>query len=745
MDISARGQKAMYTLIRPNRYLLAGLAVAILAAAALAIRSHHTQQGVVNDGYVGSSFCRACHQKFYELWSTSHHGLAMQLYSPEFVRVAELTDGLPIRIGDVTYKAEITEKGGWIVEQSNGNEEHRYPIEQALGGKNVYYFLTPLERGHLQVLPLAFDTRTKTWLDATLSMTMHENVPHEQPVTWRDRTLTFNTSCYGCHVSQIETNYDPANDSYHTTWREPGINCETCHGPAGKHVRLYQAAEKSGQSPDELGLISFKSLTPEQRSDACASCHAKISPITSGFHVGDKFFDNFSLVTYESPDFYPDGRDLGENYTFTSWLMSPCTKSGKLNCVSCHTSSGRYRFAKGDPNRVCLPCHEEIVNNAPTHTHHKADSAGNSCVSCHMPMTEYARMRRSDHSMRPPTPATTIKYNSPNACNDCHKDKDAHWADTLVRKWYPRDYQAPILAQAALIDAARKRDWSKLPAMLSYIQDPNHSTIVAASLIRLLAPCRDPRKFVAMQLALQDPSPLVRANAVDILAQHVDLPTARVLVPYTKDESRLVRLRAAAALSQVPSSALDDAARADIQPAMQEYLASLTTRQDDFAQHLNLGNLYGNRGELQQAVAEYEKAATLRPDFAPPLVNAAVVYSQLGDMTKAESALRRAIAADPKEPAAHFNLGLLLAEMGHPDQAEKELRTAVQLDPSSAAAAYDLAVLVANKNPAEALAFCKKAAALDRNNPKYKNAVAFYQAQATAGAAGKTAPLQKTQ
>ena len=198
----------------------------------------------MNDGYVGSSSCRACHQKFYELWSTSHHGLAMQLYSPEFVRAAELTDSLPIRIGDVTYKAEITEKGGWIVEQSNGSDEHRYPIEQALGGKNVYYFLTPLERGHLQVLPLAFDTRTKTWMDATLSMTMHENVSHEQPVTWRDRTLTFNTSCYGCHVSQIETNYDPANDSYHTTWREPGINCETCHGPAG---RARSAVSGSGE------------------------------------------------------------------------------------------------------------------------------------------------------------------------------------------------------------------------------------------------------------------------------------------------------------------------------------------------------------------------------------------------------------------------------------------------------------------------------------------------------------------
>ena len=732
-------------MIQKNQFLLTGLAVVVLAATGLAFRTRQTQQSVVNDGYVGSSSCRTCHEKFYQLWSTSHHGLAMQIYSPAFVCAAQLVSSPAIKIGDTSYGAEITEKGGWVVEQGTGGEEHRYAIEQALGGKNVYYFLTPLERGHLQVLPLAFDTRTKTWLDATLSMTMHENVPHEQPVTWRDRTLTFNTSCYGCHVSQIETNYDPVDDSYHTTWREPGINCETCHGPAGKHVRLYQAAEKSGQTPDELGLISFKSLVPQQRSDACASCHAKISEISSAFHVGDEFFDNFSLVTYESPDFYPDGRDLGENYTFTSWMMSPCTKTGKLNCVSCHTSSGRYRFAKGDPNKVCLPCHEEFVNNAPAHTHHKADSAGNSCVSCHMPMTEYARMRRSDHSMRPPTPATTIKYNSPNACNDCHKDKDAHWADTVVRKWYPRDYQAPVVAQAALIDAARKREWSRLPAMLTYIQDTNHSTIVAASLIRLLGPCRDPRTFAAMQTALKDPSPLVRANAVDILAEHLDMPTAQALVPYTKDQSRLVRLRAAAALSQVPSNALDVATRAAIEPATQEYIASLSYRQDDFAQHLNLGNFHGNRGELQEAVEEYEKAASLRPDFAPPLVNAAVVYSQLGDMPKAEGALRRAIKADPKEPAAHFNLGLLLAETGHHDEAEKELRKALQLDGSNAAAAYDLAVLVGNKNPTEALALCKKAAALDRENPKYRSAVVFYQAAVTPGRAGKTAAAQKEQ
>ena len=66
-------------------------------------------------------------------------------------------------------------------------------------------------------------------------------------------------------------------------------------------------------------------------------------------------------------------------------------------------------------------------------------------------------MRRSDHSMLPPTPATTIAFKSPNACNICHKDKDAAWADKYVREWHKDDYQASVLHRAGLIDSVAKR------------------------------------------------------------------------------------------------------------------------------------------------------------------------------------------------------------------------------------------------------------------------------------------------
>ena len=138
---------------------------------------------------------------------------------------------------------------------------------------------------------------------------------------------------------------------------------------------------------------------------------------------------------------------MGENYTYTSWRLSPCLKSEQFECVHCHTSSGRFR-QKDDPNTACLPCHEQRVKNVSAHSHHPPDSPGNQCIACHMPKTEFARMVRSDHSMLPPTPAATIAFKSPNACNLCHTNKDAAWADKLVREWHKEDYQAPVLRRA---------------------------------------------------------------------------------------------------------------------------------------------------------------------------------------------------------------------------------------------------------------------------------------------------------
>jgi tetratricopeptide (TPR) repeat protein len=692
--------------------------------------------------YAGSKSCRECHERFYGLWSTSFHGLAMQPYTETLAKEKLTPQQDDVVIGKNRYRAVVGSSDGYVLETGADGKKRQYRIEYALGGKNVSYFLTPMDRGRLQTLPVAYDVRKKEWFDTALSGLRH--FPGQQrgeaPVGWQEYPYTFNTSCYGCHVSQLSTNYDLKSDRYQTTWKEPGINCETCHGPSEAHneaMRKLPKGEKPADTAD-FKLIRTKKFTPAQHNDACNSCHSKAMPLTAGYRTPERFFDHFDLVTLENPDFYPDGRDLGENYTQTSWRLSPCVTGGQFHCVKCHTSSGRYRFRKPeDANKACLPCHAERVQNVAAHSRHPAESEASRCIACHMPKTDFARMQRTDHSMLPPTPATTIAYQSPNACNGCHKEKDAAWADQMVRLWRQRDYQAPVLKRAALIDAARQRDWTKLPEMLAYINDPKSNEIFVTSLIRLLAHCNDPAKVPALLTAASNPSPLVRGAAIEGLGQSPSVEVLQEIAAATGDDYRLVRVRAAAAL--VPTMKPQGKAAAQVDKATGEYLASLMARPDSWDAHYNLGNYYLGQNRPKEALAEYDEALKREPQAMLALVNAAMAHAKMGETGKAEEKLNEALKIAPDSAAAHYNLGLVKAEQGDLAAAEKNLKAAFKADPQLAGAAYNLCVITATDRPAEALEWCRKAAALRPREPKYAYTLAFYQRQGgDTGAAAAT-------
>jgi tetratricopeptide (TPR) repeat protein len=684
---------------------------------------------VVSESYTGSVSCRKCHEKFYQLWAPSHHGLAMQPYTAELARNQLTSQTEEIVIGNSRYRADIAGESGWVTERGPEGEK-KYRIDHVMGGKNVYYFLTALDRGRLQTLPVGYDVHKKEWFDMAASGVRHFPGQTDEPIHWKDWQYTFNTACYGCHVSQVSTNYDLKTDSYLTVWKEPGINCETCHGPAGEHVRVCEAAPK-GTVPKDLKITrGGRDFSKEQNNATCASCHAKAVVLTDTFQPGDKFFDHFGLVTLENPDYYPDGRDLGENYTYTSWLMSPCVKSGKLDCLHCHTSSGRYKFkAQEEANQACMPCHQDKVGNPTEHTHHKVDSPGNKCISCHMPMTDFARMRRSDHSMLPPAPAATIAFKSPNACNVCHKDKTPRWADETVRKWRTRDYQAAVLQRAGLVNAARTRDWSKLPEMLDYVTSKDRDEIFAASLLRLVPASGDQRVVPALLKAIKDQSPLMRSAAATALQNVPTRESVEALVEAVGDESRLVRIRAAASLAGYPNLPLTDADRKKVEAANKEYLASILSRPDQWDSHYNLGNYYLDRRDFKQAVASYDTALKMEPRGVLAMVNEAMAYARMGENQKANDALLKALQIAPDNAAANFNMGLLEAEGNDLVSAEKHLRTAVKSDPQMAQAAYNLGVILAKDRIDEAVDFCGKAAEMRPDVPRYAFTLAFYQQQ----------------
>ncbi len=707
--------------------VIAGTALAFLLYRSL-ISEDPLPELVSEEGYIGSRSCRECHERFYELWSPSHHGKAMQpivdvLQNEELELQQEV-----MKVGSLWYEVSMEEQKLFMYEKKSRDTKEilkSYEAIWALGGRNIYYFLTPFEGGRLQTMPLAYDKNRKEWYSNPQSAVRHfvDDFATNEEVDWTHSLYTFNTTCHSCHVSQLNKNYNSASNTYHTTWREPGINCETCHGPSEEHVRVCREAAKRDEVPEDPKIVRVKYFTPDQHNSACATCHAKGSALTASYPPGEDFFQHFNLITLESPDYYPDGRDLGENYTMTSWFQSQCASNSDLHCVSCHTSSGRYRFKNHD-NDACAACHSDKANGFTAHSHHKSQDSL-TCISCHMPTTEFARMTRSDHSMRPPMPAATLKFGSPNACNICHTDKDAQWANSKVTEWHGK-YQDKTLAVAELIQQGRGGNFKQIKEMLALISNPEEDLIFRNSMIRILRDYPGAEKEEYFLNTIEDESPLIRASTADALQFTINDNSRKALLKSARDEYRVVRTSASMSLAHFPETMFTPAELKIVENNYKEYEEFLMTRPDSWSSYYNLGNFYHGRQLYREAVTNFDKAAELDKEEITPLVNASIVYSAIGDFSTAEQKLRKALELDPDNPASNFNIGLLLAQLQRYDEAELHLKNALNNDTSFAAAAYNLAIVSSTTNPDNVLKYGQKAYELEPENPKYGYTFGYY-------------------
>jgi len=671
----------------------------------------------------GFSSCTECHSSYCEAWQNTTHGSTLQPYTPEGAAALLTPQNGPITIGTLHYSFKSNDQNGWIEEKTDSSTSN-YQITWLVGGKNIIAFLSTMGRGRLQLLPLAYNIRKKVWINNSAML------PHGKTSDsgdWKSSSGTFSTDCFSCHADTAVSFFTPQSDSYAALSKSPGISCSSCHGSADAHEQTARKAQAGGIFDDHQ-IFSFKTASPEQINDTCASCHSANIPLTAAYIPGKPFFDHFDLKGLENMAFLPDGRSLGDSHIFTQWRMSACAKSGKLQCLHCHTGGGAYRFNDpGQENNACLPCHKNRVGNAAAHTHHKSKSPGNICISCHMPMVELSGFEQTDHSLRPPLPSATRDFKSPNACTLCHDTKDITWADIKVSAWHADAYQTPYLKAGVLIKAARIADWTRLPAMLEYIENPKRDEITVVSLIRLLRVCNDARKWPVFINSLKnDPSPLVRSAAAGSLKGSPMGDTASALFAALNDKYALVRIRAVSMLAMLSSQELLPEYRPRFEKALNEFTTMLSDRPDDPGSYYNLGNLFLERRDFQKALAMYEQCLRLEPNNLQALLNCTMALYYSGQLPAAEQKLRSALKLQPNNPQAHVTLGMLLLEQKRPVEAEAAFRTAIKHDPSNAAAYFNLAVMKAAEKPKNSLEWCRKASELEPDNPKYAYTYAFY-------------------
>ena len=91
-------------------------------------------------------------------------------------------------------------------------------------------------------------------------------------------------------------------------------------------------------------------------------------------------------------------------------------------------------------NAACTQCHQQFTTPAQLveHTKHSAESSGSLCYNCHMPRIVYGVMSaHRTHDITNPRPDETVRFNKPNACNQCHLDWSVNRAIAASKRLWP--------------------------------------------------------------------------------------------------------------------------------------------------------------------------------------------------------------------------------------------------------------------------------------------------------------------
>jgi predicted CXXCH cytochrome family protein len=616
--------------------------------------------------FVGAAACAKCHADQQRKWSQSRHSKMVQPATATAVK-GDFTRG-QVQLRGALYRLRQRDGVYYITESYLTGKPREHRIDYTLGNRRIQHYLTTLDDGRVIVLPPSWDILRQDWFH-NLDIVDPDETAGVQVQVW-------NKSCYGCHVSQEEKNFDVQKGVYKTAWLDFGTNCERCHGPGSLHVAHYSAGSPP-QGPARDIVLQTR-LDASRNTMVCAQCHSFRDIYVNGFTAGSDYYDFFlPILEYNQPEdkdpaYWPDGRTRRfSNDAFGLW-QSECFLKGGVTCVACHINAHETEIERNpqlrpDANALCTRCHEAIGKAVPAHTHHAESSAGSSCVECHMPRTVYSiKAGIRDHSIGIPVPENTIGHAIPNACNVCHKDRDAQWSLQQMKPWYGDGYgdgygdarRRKLILRADAFSLARANHPDAVPKLIGILATSSEGPLVRANAAGHLGRFpQDPRAFTALERALTDPEPLVRAvAALRITPGAAGRQTAvAALVPRLGDSSTTVRVAAAVALVSLGASLgagqLSGQDRERFESANQIFRARAQLNSDDAAQQLGAGRFYLLAGDPVTAASAFETSLKLDPDL-PARYFLAYAYAQQGKLDEARKLLRAIPQADPQYPKA---------------------------------------------------------------------------------------------
>ena len=681
--------------------------------------SHASEK--IDAAHVGIDACNECHAEQVKLWQGSHHDLAMQHATDKTV----LADFSNTQFTYAGITSTFYKKNNKFMVRTDGADGklQDYEIRYVFGVTPLQQYLVELDKGRLQALTIAWDARPKAEGGQRWFHTYpNEEITYKDELHWTRTNFNWNGMCAECHSTNLQKNYDSASDTFKTSWSEIDVSCEACHGPASNHISW--AKKETGWESfnnnkglsvlfDERRGVHWK-INPEtgnaQRSteratekeiQVCAQCHSRRSVISSDYSPGKPFLDHYMPRLLDEGMYYADGQIQDEVYVYGSFLQSKMYHAG-VTCSDCHEPHSHQLRAQG--NGVCLQCHAADKFDTEKHHFHKNESKGTLCAECHMPPRNYMVVDpRHDHSFRIPRPDLSVELGTPNACSQCHADKDAAWAAAQVKQWYgktPAGYQR----FAHALHAGRQGDSNAGAQLAGQIYNIETPDIARASAISNLSRYLDQSTFGAIQQGLADEDAMVRMAGIGALEGLQPAMLVQLVFPLLDDPIRTVRIEAARVLAPVPVGQLQGEQLSIYDKAASEYVESQTANAERPEAQLNLGNYYAARGDAGKAETAYEKAIRLEDIFMPAYVNLADLYRMQGKDSEAYKVLSKAKQLATNNGDVRHALGLVLVRQKKPEQAVAELEAAARLVPENVRYIYVYAVaLNSTGKPDEAI------------------------------------------
>ncbi|MGH9628249.1 MAG: multiheme c-type cytochrome [Bryobacteraceae bacterium] len=263
--------------------------------------------------YTGSAACTPCHKAQAETQAKSGHALALR-------RAAE----------HPLFKAFGLEA----------------PVEWAFGaGDQAVTFVSRIDRDWYLEHRFSYYSASKS-LELTPG--------HSQQDVPGVRYRTFDPSgailrCFQCH----STGKLSLGAQQEIVPAEPGVRCESCHGPGSDHVRA--AGKSSIHNPGQLAAAELNQF--------CGSCH-RMPP-----SAGSETDWTNAWNTRHQPVY------LSQSACFQK-------SEGTLSCLTCHNPHERLQRDALSYNAKCAACHG-LQQRPPAKVCNA--NAGKACTSCHMP------------------------------------------------------------------------------------------------------------------------------------------------------------------------------------------------------------------------------------------------------------------------------------------------------------------------------------------------------------------------